>query len=531
MEEKGNKRREWVKNVAIIFLTVLLILTFFSQTILNYSLPEVAAQYAQSGSITAKIRGNGTVESGDPYNVTATQTRTVASVAVRVGDEVQAGDVLLYLEDVESEELKNAKKALEEAQTAYNKALLQADVQNSMIQESGHVSIDKYRSQIAAAQAAVNAAQAEYDKWLAQSNDLTDQTDATADLVRRYQESVTFRDNAQNDYTWKSNQYNAADAEYEYYTTSVSVSGNDLQKLEMTVDEYQKKVEDLRQLCLVAEREKNEAKSTLDTAEFNLAAVKAELEATQASTGGSLAIAKALLDEKQADLNELVSRIGIVLDLESLYNALAEAQEAYNKEQEKATDAVIVSKIAGTVTTVNAVAGKEIANGDTVVVLQPEGQGYTLSFSVTNEQAKRLSVGDHAELVNSWRYDDVEVVLASIRPDPQNPGANKILNFNISGGVTAGQSLSVSVGERSSSYDAIVPNSAIREDNNGKFVLVVESKSSPLGNRYIATRMNVEVLASDDTQSAVSGLNGYEFVITTSTQPVEAGQQVRLANE
>ena len=33
------------------------------------------------------------------------------------------------------------------------------------------------------------------------------------------------------------------------------------------------------------------------------------------------------------------------------------------------------------------------------------------------------------------------------------------------------------------------------------------------------------------TQSAVSGaLYGYEFVITTSTQPVEAGKLVRLAN-
>ena len=79
--------------------------------------------------------------------------------------------------------------------------------------------------------------------------------------------------------------------------------------------------------------------------------------------------------------------------------------------------------------------------------------------------------------------------------------------------------------------DLIVPNSAIREDSNGKFILIVESKSSPLGNRYVATRVDVEVLASDDTQSAVSGaLYGYEFVITTSTQPVEAGKLVRLAN-
>ena len=41
--------------------------------------------------------------------------------------------------------------------------------------------------------------------------------------------------------------------------------------------------------------------------------------------------------------------------------------------------------------------------------------------------------------------------------------------------------------------------------------------------------MDVQVIASDETQSAVSGaLSGYEFVITTSTKPVEAGNLVRL---
>jgi hypothetical protein len=140
-------------------------------------------------------------------------------------------------------------------------------------------------------------------------------------------------------------------------------------------------------------------------------------------------------------------------------------------------------------------------------------------------------VGDKADLVNSWRYDDVDVVLSSIKPDTTNPGQNKLLTFDISGDVTPGQTLNVSVGQKSASYDCIVPNSAIREDNNGKFVLIVESKSSPLGNRYVATRVDVQVLASDDTQSAVTGgLSGWEFVITTSNKPVEAGKLVRLSN-
>ena len=71
---------------------------------MNYSLPEVAAQYVQSGTITAKIRGTGTVESGDPYNVKITETRTISSVLVKTGDKVEKGAPLLLLEDKESKE-------------------------------------------------------------------------------------------------------------------------------------------------------------------------------------------------------------------------------------------------------------------------------------------------------------------------------------------------------------------------------------------------------------------------------------------
>ena len=63
---------------------------------------------------------------------------------------------------------------------------------------------------------------------------------------------------------------------------------------------------------------------------------------------------------------------------------------------------------------------------------------------------------------------------------------------------------------------------------NGYFVLVITVKSSPLSNRYIATRVDVQVLAEDDTNAAVSGLSAGDFVITTSNRPVESGHQVRM---
>ena len=54
--ENSVRKREWVKTAAIIFLAVLLVLTFFSKTIMNASLPEVAAQQAASGD-TAALSG------------------------------------------------------------------------------------------------------------------------------------------------------------------------------------------------------------------------------------------------------------------------------------------------------------------------------------------------------------------------------------------------------------------------------------------------------------------------------------------
>ena len=76
--------------------------------------------------------------------------------------------------------------------------------------------------------------------------------------------------------------------------------------------------------------------------------------------------------------------------------------------------------------------------------------------------------------------------------------------------------------------DTIIPKSALREDSNGKFVYVITSKSTPLGNRYTATRVDVQVIGEDDTSAAVSGLSQNDYVITTSSKPLDAGSQVRM---
>ena len=569
-ENGGKKRREWVKNAAIIFLSVMLVLTFFSNTFMNYSLPEVAAQYVQSGTITAKIRGTGTIESGDPYNVKISETRTIASVLVKTGDKVEKGDTLFLLEDKESKELTEAQAALDKAMLDFELALLSGDISNSAYQnvQSGNVaSVSTYQSRIVAAEAEIDKWQKQVDEATTAINQLktaqvnvdaggapdtsSEQAKVAEAQAALNSDEIKIAQDKISEWQTAKAACDATIAKYEEGIVS-SVSGNDGYVNQVSEEEYAvAKTNSATYQNLINERQafinNNPDKVTAYNNKVNaLAEANKKLTEKQNSkenSTNSLTVQtqnwQNELDSRNAKLKaaqdfktQLLKDISTELNLDYQLDSLQKQRDEIAEMQANAVGATIDAPISGTITSVTVKAGDEAQPDTALVTMQPEGKGFTMSFSVTNDQAKRLSVGDKADLVNSWRYDDMDITLASIKPDTTDPGQKKLLTFDITGDdVTPGQTLNVSVGQKSANYDLIVPNSAIREDSNGKFILIVESKSSPLGNRYVATRVDVEVLASDDTQSAVSGgLYGYEFVITTSTQPVEAGKLVRLAN-
>lgn len=618
MNEKGVNKREWVKTAAIIFLSVMLVLTFFSNTIMNYSLPEVSTKYVESGTITAKIRGTGIVESGDPYEVIAQESRKVLSVAVKEGDLVQKGDVLFYLEDTDSEGLKNAKdklkiakEELETAQKAYEASILDELITSSDInQANSNVSAEAYRNQITRIQNEIVSLENELaplkekeDQLNQTIKDFTKQIEyeqtkisgadsaygAAKDKLDNAQEKLDFAITALananeavrsaqevlNDSTQTPTEsqidilkttYESKEAEAEAAEAASDPDATDKRAAADTAKaEYEAKkatrdaavlaVTNAQTAKIKAEQELSSAQATKTNAESefanaqkvygdqnaiieNLSKARTEYDYELYGVSKKCEEVDKVIKAKREELQELLAVIRNVTNLEEKLEAIEEAEKKVaectaevEKELAKVKGATITADISGIVNSINVVAGETFKDQAILAVLQPEGQGCTMSFSVTNEQAKRLSVGDRAELVNSWRYDDLNVVLTSIKPDKSNPSQNKLLTFSITGEIVAGQSLSVSVGQKSATYDFIVPNSALKEDSNGKFILIVESKSSPLGNRYIATRVDVEVIASDDTQSAIrGGLMGYEYVITTATKPVEAGKQVRLSD-
>lgn len=433
-----SERKDKIKNIAIVFLSIMLILTFFSNTIMNYSLVEVSTQGVYGGSITTKVRGSGTVMAAETVSVEAASGRKIETINVKTGAEVSEGDVLFTLGKGDSDELAAAKDAYESAKDAYEIAILQSGLtvaERKLIESGNFGSLSDRQNTLTAEQAKIEALQKQVDELEAEIEQKRDEASKGSS------EAMDFLlDNG-----WKLNDW------------------------------------------------------------------KKELEELKASA---------------TEAEKYVQQI----NLHSQYEALCELKEKADELAGKGGDTEVKAKMAGTVTQINYYAGQTIKENTIVMELKPENEAYTMQFTVTQAQSRRIKAGDPAEILYNWRADDITAKVTAVQRDPQNR-ESYIVTCEFTGDVNVGDSYTVSIGQQSSNYDYVVPTSCIREDSNGKFVLIIDSKSTPLGNRYYARRVDVEVITSDDSQSAIIGaFDGYPYVITTTSKPVAENQQVRLTD-
>ena len=130
-EYDPRRKREIIKTILIIFLAALLVLLFCSNTILNKSLSQITTERTTSGKLTERLRGSGIVLSNQTYGVTVDGNKIIDTINVKVGKEVEKGDVLMTVGTGESDELNAAIEALESLELEYSKALLSPEVDYS----------------------------------------------------------------------------------------------------------------------------------------------------------------------------------------------------------------------------------------------------------------------------------------------------------------------------------------------------------------------------------------------------------------
>jgi len=615
MTEQRVKNRGWVKNVAIIFLAVMLVLTFFSNTIMNASLPEAAVQYVQSGSITTQIRGTGTITAKEVYEVKTTTSRKVQSVLVTKEQEVKVGDVLLILAAGEGTETDELKTQLETAKYSYQQKLINMSGGGSEVTRAQ----EKLQEAIAARDAiavnitaedielakvryetakeyyqqltyeledaggyveggkgdslkelsdAVNAAQLEYDsncirykneKYYIEDilaseaarqlyKDKQACAEAIADVFAASTGSLndyfeTYADSTFAERKALGLEFYIFDGKASYITNLPSQALAEIAKgynaireardaLTKAQDAYNKAVESMQPQNEALNKQVTEAKREMDALEAEYKELSDKKTAYDTAKDNVVSCENALqtlLKTSQLDNLELSKMANEIAKLE----AKLEEQSGGEKDAEgNVTGGQIVSEVNGIVKEINVTAGNNTDPATAVMTIEVPDRGYTVSMNVTNEQAQKVTIGDAAEISTGyWGSSGLSGKLVGIRNNTSaGQSGGKQLVFDVTGSdITSGTQVSVSIGQRSQNYDTIVPNSALRSDSNGSFVLVIVAKSSPLGNRFVATRVDVTELAKDDVNTAVSGgLSAYDMVLTTATKPVEDGMLVRL---
>lgn len=615
MTEQRVKNRGWVKNVAIIFLAVMLVLTFFSNTIMNASLPEAAVQYVQSGSITTQIRGTGTITAKEVYEVKTTTSRKVQSVLVTKEQEVKVGDVLLILAAGEGTETDELKTQLETAKYSYQQKLINMSGGGSEVTRAQ----EKLQEAIAARDAiavnitaedielakvryetakeyyqqltyeledaggyveggkgdtlkelsdAVNAAQLEYDsncirykneKYYIEDilaseaarqlyKDKQACAEAIADVFAASTGSVndyfeTYADSTFAERKALGLEFYIFDGNASYITNLPSQALAEIAKgynaireardaLTKAQDAYNKAVESMQPQNEALNKQVTEAKREMDALEAEYKELSDKKTAYDTAKDNVISCENALqtlLKTSKLDNLELSKMANEIAELEAKLEELSGGEK---DAEGNVTGGQIVSEVNGVVKEINVTAGNNTDPATAVMTIEVPDRGYTVSMNVTNEQAQKVTIGDAAEISTGyWGSSGLSGKLVGIRNNTSaGQSGGKQLVFDVTGSdITSGTQVSVSIGQRSQNYDTIVPNSALRSDSNGSFVLVIVAKSSPLGNRFVATRVDVTELAKDDVNTAVSGgLSAYDMVLTTATKPVEDGMLVRL---
>lgn len=667
--KEKSKKRELIKSIAIVFLAVLLVLTFFSNTIMNRSLPEVATRMISGGTIDAKIRGSGTVSANESYEVILDQTREVRTVCVRVGDTVNQGDLLFVLGDVESQELKNAQEQLAQLNLNYQKQVLslskeytqedrtiqkiREDLEEAIALRDANpvtdMEVSWAKGDLAAAEIQLeqievlleelNAAlqdDDDYQQALADVTEWTGEVSAAESAVEGYEQQLEQLENTgsvdlerqiedaqaavknarrvlQSDWLAYKTYYNGlittvltaypeaanafdkttdgdglfliTDEQQKYIDAYLLSAGKDstyaaaydtliadyedlllkqttLERLledEKELDSgdqrsaISRKLWDAEDELEYAEDMLWEAERALEAAEAAQGALRQQIKTYEASKRQQETLIRTLSDTvsnleerqkaakdaadtiktKEQELADALSGKDIDkqldnLDLQAMRTEIEKQEALVEKYRQDTIDTEIKANVSGTISSINVSAGKDTMAGEAMAVIDVVDRGYTMKVPVTTEQARQVKIGDTASVTNYYWGNDLVATLEAVTADPSNPGRGKLLVFRITGTVDPGTTLNLSIGQRSANFDTIIPKSALREDANGSFVLVVMAKNTPLGNRYTAARVDVQVLASDDTNAAVSGLSAGDYVITTSSAPLDAGTQVRM---
>ena len=553
------------------FFALMLLFTIVSRAADGMTIPLVRAEAAKSGTITQRAELTGVIRPLEDLDILLPGNLYITNIKAEIGQKIEVGGVLLEfdLEDVQAQldEQENS-LAIAEARLAVAENgpadpdsntvftaelnLKQAQDDYDRLEEKLNRNAARAREDYANAQADLTDAKAKYNEAV---------TDTRKSLI---ESAKAKRDSAQNtlDAAKDSAAESVAAAQYSYDTTrqkqgaaSLEIQRayeqlqNAIDKSERSVAEAQKAYDDaaiaysnaLAGQDVHSQQAVVSAQSGVKSAEKALSNAKRSLEDNGTSADDQLlnasraiAAAQRSLEQAKRDLSEkertgensaMQSNVDIITQraqIASLEKTIAALEEILE------TGGQLLSPIGGTVQEI-AKTGKT-QDKAAVATLSRNDTGFRFEAKTDSSTAENLAAGDsgqftykddgasqrtQATITDTGAADaDGNCLVIAALPEGSYPsGANGTLTISRSG-------------ERQNTCLSV---SALRSDNDGDYVFVLQEKKTVTGLEYTARRVDVTVLDRDSALASVqSGLSREDKVITSANKPIAEGDRVRL---
>lgn len=293
----------------------------------------------------------------------------------------------------------------------------------------------------------------------------------------------------------------------------------DLEYLNQSIREQKREVRqaelELKQQKMTA---KYEAKKIEDSVSVNQ-------EDSEMSNQESINKAKQSVQEEKRYQKQLAAlqREGLELTLES------QKEQLEKLETWAACDGVVFSQNAGVLEAVGVVEGA-ITSGTEQIVLQSGQQ--EICGEIEEASLGLIKEGCEVTVFIQGEAEEQKIPVEKVgmskegkmmwygkiphQKEAKNYSVNTIISYNYHE-KTAG------------SYEALVPLSALREEQNAAYVLAAEVRAGILGDQYTAIKVPVTVLDQDEDYAAVEGSIGADtLIVSESNKYVEAGDRIRL---
>lgn len=540
----------------VYFLAFMLTLTLLSNAANGVTIAKVTAVYPSSATVSDEISVSGTITAASKLIVSAPEDLRVEKVVANTGGKVKKDDIILNFDTSElTDRLKEKQAEL---------AKLEAELYASGIlaQRTDHLDLYQNANELEAAEAeyenlrertqrAIDKAKHEYEeanraytRARVDYRNSGNSSDVMSTMMR-LDRAETQLEEARVEYDRKQQVYNIAlangdpaqeTARQEMLEAKKKYAAAD-KKYQLALDHYDDAIAESRD-------DDNGGNSRQDYEELRsirnrVYDAKAALEDAKLDQQKELedALRKIREQETRNEISEITRQNEQQSQQAELVQGSAQQKNLlFNIEQKNKEIGVLTQFLAvegnlfvpedGTLMALDLDDDRTLS-GKEAIQIATAAEGYEVPVKIDSEAAKDVTVSSKALVDIGGEKIDASITRIATYPDEDKMIA---LTVKLPEAVYQdGQSAEITIQKKQAQYDLCLPLGALRNDNSGDFVYLLDETQTILGVQTTLRKVPVEIEMKDDKMAAISGAVGSDSqILIASNKMVEGGDRVRL---